>query len=178
MSEETYCTGLAGMAVNPQKNKSWISRATMYKSCVWPNMQKLDSFLWGRDMKLGEMGGHLLRHRRRLCGQLFLLWNVCKSSIGQIKSWIFIAFLKGGEGQHKTVLYSQAESQLLALHIHVLVKHLLQTVIFIVWMEMLFHPTHPPHFSHRLREHHRAAIKVIRRMQYFVAKKKFQVSCE
>ncbi|KAF4801611.1 potassium voltage-gated channel subfamily KQT member 1-like protein [Turdus rufiventris] len=26
----------------------------------------------------------------------------------------------------------------------------------------------------RLREHHRAAIKVIRRMQYFVAKKKFQ----
>ncbi|KAF7461768.1 Hypothetical predicted protein [Marmota monax] len=29
-----------------------------------------------------------------------------------------------------------------------------------------------PH--HRLREHHRATIKVIRRMQYFVAKKKFQ----
>jgi hypothetical protein len=29
---------------------------------------------------------------------------------------------------------------------------------------------------HRLREHHRATIKVIRRMQYFVAKKKFQVS--
>ena len=28
----------------------------------------------------------------------------------------------------------------------------------------------------RLREHHRATIKVIRRMQYFVAKKKFQVS--
>ncbi|CAM9474360.1 unnamed protein product [Bubo scandiacus] len=50
----------------------------------------------------------------------------------------------------------------------------LNTVIFIVWMEMLFHPTHLPRFSHRLREHHRAAIKVIRRMQYFVAKKKFQ----
>lgn len=28
----------------------------------------------------------------------------------------------------------------------------------------------------RLREHHRAAVRVIRRMQYFVAKKKFQVS--
>lgn len=27
----------------------------------------------------------------------------------------------------------------------------------------------------RLRDHHRATIKVIRRMQYFVAKKKFQV---
>uniref|UniRef100_A0A663M739 Potassium voltage-gated channel subfamily KQT member 1 n=1 Tax=Athene cunicularia TaxID=194338 RepID=A0A663M739_ATHCN len=57
---------------------------------------------------------------------------------------------------------------------HYEMPHLLQTVIFIVWMEMLFHPTHLPHFSHRLREHHRAAIKVIRRMQYFVAKKKFQ----
>uniref|UniRef100_A0A8C0I8Y0 Potassium voltage-gated channel subfamily KQT member 1 n=1 Tax=Bubo bubo TaxID=30461 RepID=A0A8C0I8Y0_BUBBB len=79
-----------------------------------------------------------------------------------------------GEGQHNSVLCSQTESQLLTLHIHVLVKHLLQTVIFIVWMEMLFHPTHLPRFSHRLREHHRAAIKVIRRMQYFVAKKKFQ----
>lgn len=43
---------------------------------------------------------------------------------------------------------------------------------------MLLHPTHLLHFPHRLREHHRAAIKVIRRMQYFVAKKKFQVSCE
>lgn len=30
--------------------------------------------------------------------------------------------------------------------------------------------------ARRLREHHRATIKVIRRMQYFVAKKKFQVS--
>ena len=145
---------------------------------VPPTVQHTDSFFGGGEMKLGEMGGRLLRHRRRLCGHLFLPWNVCKSSIGQIKSWIFIAFLKGGEGQHNTVLCSQAESQLLALHIHVLVKHLLQTVIFIVWMEMLFHPTHLPHFSHRLREHHRAAIKVIRRMQYFVAKKKFQVSCE
>lgn len=28
----------------------------------------------------------------------------------------------------------------------------------------------------RLREHHRATIRVVRRMQYFVAKKKFQVS--
>lgn len=129
-------------------------------------------------MKLGKMGGGLLRHRGRFCGRLFLLRNVCKLSIGQIKSWIFIAFLQGGEGQHNSVLCSQAELQLLTLHIHMLVKHLLQTVIFIVWMEMLFHPTHLPRFSHRLREHHRAAIKVIRRMQYFVAKKKFQVSCE
>ncbi|EPY87603.1 hypothetical protein CB1_000234008 [Camelus ferus] len=31
-----------------------------------------------------------------------------------------------------------------------------------------------PSASYRLREHHRATIKVIRRMQYFVAKKKFQ----
>ena len=39
-------------------------------------------------------------------------------------------------------------------------------------------PTHAllPILHHRLREHHRATIKVIRRMQYFVAKKKFQVS--
>lgn len=28
----------------------------------------------------------------------------------------------------------------------------------------------------RLREHHRATIRVVRRMQYFVAKKRFQVS--
>uniref|UniRef100_A0A8B9FIW5 Potassium voltage-gated channel subfamily KQT member 1 n=1 Tax=Amazona collaria TaxID=241587 RepID=A0A8B9FIW5_9PSIT len=77
-----------------------------------------------------------------------------------------------GESQHNSVLCSPAELQLLTLHIHMLVKHFLQTVI--VWMEMLFHPTHLPRFSHRLREHHRAAIKVIRRMQYFVAKKKFQ----
>ncbi|XP_009870405.1 PREDICTED: potassium voltage-gated channel subfamily KQT member 1-like, partial [Apaloderma vittatum] len=35
-------------------------------------------------------------------------------------------------------------------------------------------PRSPCPLSHRLREHHRAAIKVIRRMQYFVAKKKFQ----
>ncbi|KAM8807858.1 potassium voltage-gated channel subfamily KQT member 1 [Eudromia elegans] len=42
-------------------------------------------------------------------------------------------------------------------------------------MEMLFPPHSPSPFSpRRLREHHRAAIKVIRRMQYFVAKKKFQ----
>lgn len=34
----------------------------------------------------------------------------------------------------------------------------------------------PSLLHHRLREHHRATIKVIRRMQYFVAKKKFQVS--
>lgn len=128
------------------------------------------------EMKLGKMGGGLLRRMWRLCGHLFLLWNVCKPSIGQIKSWIFTALLKGEESHHNSVLCSQAELQLLALLIHVLVKHFLQTVI--VWMEMLFHPTHLPHFSHRLREHHRAAIKVIRRMQYFVAKKKFQVSCE
>ncbi|XP_064019279.1 potassium voltage-gated channel subfamily KQT member 1 isoform X22 [Pogoniulus pusillus] len=38
------------------------------------------------------------------------------------------------------------------------------------------HSTFPNglHWKQRLREHHRAAIKVIRRMQYFVAKKKFQ----
>ncbi|KAJ6665022.1 hypothetical protein lerEdw1_005253 [Lerista edwardsae] len=40
--------------------------------------------------------------------------------------------------------------------------------------DALFHLISPSHFSHSLREHHRAAIKVIRRMQYFVAKKKFQ----
>ena len=34
----------------------------------------------------------------------------------------------------------------------------------------------PSLLHRRLREHHRATIKVIRRMQYFVAKKKFQVS--
>lgn len=32
-------------------------------------------------------------------------------------------------------------------------------------------------FLYSLKEHHRSAIKVIRRMQYFVAKKKFQVNC-
>lgn len=36
--------------------------------------------------------------------------------------------------------------------------------------------TSSPFPPRRLREHHRATIKVIRRMQYFVAKKKFQVS--
>ena len=95
-----------------------------------------------------------------------------------MKLWIFIAAVEGGEGQHSAVLCSQAESQLLTWHVHMLVKHFLQAVVLIVWREMLFPPTHLPLFSHRLREHHRAAIKVIRRMQYFVAKKKFQVSCE
>lgn len=93
--------------------------------------------------------------------------------MGQIKPWIFRAFLKGEEGQQNGVLCSQAGWQRLTLHIDVLVKDFLQTAIFAVSF-----PPHPPRFSHRLREHHRAAIKVIRRMQYFVAKKKFQVSCE
>lgn len=103
------------------------------------------------------------------------LWNVC---IGQKKSWIFIATLEGGKGQHNSVLCSQTESQLLTLYIYMLLKHLLHAALFIVWLEMLFHPTYLLCFPHRLREHHRAAIKVIRRMQYFVAKKKFQVSWE
>lgn len=90
----------------------------------------------------------------------------------------FYSHLDGGEGQHNSVLCSQTESQLLTLYIYMLLKHLLQAALFIVWLEMLLHPTHLPCFPHRLREHHRAAIKVIRRMQYFVAKKKFQVNCE
>lgn len=90
---------------------------------------------------------------------------------------VFYIHLGRWQGRHTSVLCSRADSQLLPLHTCVLAKRLLPPVVFVVWMEMLFHLTHLPHFPCRLREHHRAAIKVIRRMQYFVAKKKFQVSC-
>lgn len=61
--------------------------------------------------------------------------------MGQIKPWLFRAFLKGEEGQQNGVLCSQAGWQRLTLHIDVLVKDFLQTAIFAVWMEMLFPPS-------------------------------------
>lgn len=61
--------------------------------------------------------------------------------MGQIKPWIFRAFLKGEEGQQNGVLCSQAGSQLLTLHVDVLVKDFLQPAVLTVWMEMLFPPS-------------------------------------
>lgn len=51
------------------------------------------------EMKLGKMHGGFLRQRREVMWTPLLAVKRSKPCMGQIKAWIFRAFLKGDEGQ-------------------------------------------------------------------------------
>lgn len=127
-----------------------------------------------RELRVGKITElvHLVQGKLSYPPHYFILWKTLSFSV-EIKLWILAAF------SFVTIIVACCVQwqNYCSFYIHLLPKTLLKAIVIIMWTEVFFfHLTLPSHFSHSLREHHRSAIKVIRRMQYFVAKKKFQVS--